>query len=547
MAIIYPNKIPSEVRKDPFRKSEIKIFKILESLDNNFYVFYSVAFQLKVRYNFVSDGEIDFLIFHPNKGFLVIEVKGGKIDYDNISQKWFTTNRYGDRNQIKNPFEQAKSNHYALRTKLQQTHLTKNFNYRTGYAVMFPDCNIQNSNVSFSYDNEIFLDRKQITADTIQKEINKFFHYWHPSHLRTPFNKNPVIKTFAHSWKFESPLLEHIENARHQQLELTEQQYLLINFLNRQRQAKICGCAGSGKTFIAAEKAKRLKEEGFNPIFLCWSKALRNWLNSRLRKLDIPVLTVTEFFRKKERENILYDSIIIDEGQDVPMEYWGNISKLIEDDSIIYIFYDDNQKIYFKGEDTIPILKNQKPYQLSFNCRNTKSIHSLSLPFYRGVDKPESLVKIDRTPELILVKDKLENSLKETLDYLTQKEKIPLRNITILTPRKGERKGPSYPPVKSIFKSPFVEIGEYNIVRESNLRNKNKSVFCSTIQSYKGLENDIIILTELDGIINQKNIEEVLYVGLTRCKGHLIILFDNEDSMKKFNEYQKKNTEQNNA
>ncbi|WP_044233660.1 nuclease-related domain-containing protein [Haliscomenobacter hydrossis] len=274
MAQIYPNKIPIEVLKDPFRKSEINFFKILESLDNNYYVFYSVAYQLKGRYNFVSDGEIDFLIFHPNKGFLVIELKGGKIDYDNLSQMWFSTNRFGDKNQIKNPFEQAKTNHYSLRTKLQQGQLTTNINYRTCYAVIFPDCNMQNENIGFSYANEIFLDKKQIHSNTIQKEFDEIFHYWHPSHLKYFYDETPVVKTFAHLWKFESPLLEHIENVRNQQLELTQQQYLLIDFLNRQRQAKICGCAGSGKTFIAAEKARRLKMEGFNPVFLCWSKSM---------------------------------------------------------------------------------------------------------------------------------------------------------------------------------------------------------------------------------------------------------------------------------
>ncbi|WP_044233657.1 hypothetical protein [Haliscomenobacter hydrossis] len=258
-------------------------------------------------------------------------------------------------------------------------------------------------------------------------------------------------------------------------------------------------------------------------------------------------MTMTEFFRRKEVDNLLFDSFIIDEGQDIPEEYWKNISEIIEANFILYIFYDDNQKIYFKGEDSIPILEDIKPYQLNFNCRNTKSIHNLSLPFYKSRDKPESLVKIDRVPEIIIAKQSLENSLEEILDTLFQKENIPFKNITILTPRQGERKGPSYPPVKSIFKSPSVIIGRYEIVRDINLRNKKNAVFCSTIQSFKGLENDIIILTELDGIIFQENVAEVFYIGLTRCKGHLIIIFEKEESMRKFGEFQEKFIQQNNV
>ena len=48
---------------------------------------------------------------------------------------------------------------------------------------------------------------------------------------------------------------------REQFISLTEQQYLILDALQRQRRAAICGCAGSGKTMMAAEKATRLARQ----------------------------------------------------------------------------------------------------------------------------------------------------------------------------------------------------------------------------------------------------------------------------------------------
>ena len=36
----------------------------------------------------LQEGEADFLVFWPDKGLLVIEVKGGVIDYDPDSRRW---------------------------------------------------------------------------------------------------------------------------------------------------------------------------------------------------------------------------------------------------------------------------------------------------------------------------------------------------------------------------------------------------------------------------------------------------------------------------
>jgi hypothetical protein len=61
----------------------------------------------------LHDGEIDFILGHPELRLLVFEVKGGGIACDHEHQRWTSANLEGE-HEIKNPYEQAKRNMYAL-------------------------------------------------------------------------------------------------------------------------------------------------------------------------------------------------------------------------------------------------------------------------------------------------------------------------------------------------------------------------------------------------------------------------------------------------
>ncbi|MBU6455861.1 MAG: ATP-binding domain-containing protein, partial [Cyanobacteria bacterium REEB67] len=50
---------------------------------------------------------------------------------------------------------------------------------------------------------------------------------------------------------------------------------------------------------------------------------------------------------------------------------------------------------------------------------------------------------------------------------------------------------------------------------------------CSTIKSFKGLESNVVIVTELDETIHSRPenvLVNELYVGLSRAKNHLIVM-----------------------
>ena len=67
--------------------------------------------------------------------------------------------------------------------------------------------------------------------------------------------------------------------------QLTEEQYVILDYLKRHRRAAISGSAGSGKTLVALEKAIRLYRDGFSVLFLCHNPYLANSLRLRVEEV----------------------------------------------------------------------------------------------------------------------------------------------------------------------------------------------------------------------------------------------------------------------
>ena len=75
-----PAVLPAEVRADPKRSGEVAVYDHLSGspyLDGTT-IFYSCEW-LGPYGNMLRDGEADFVVAHPKIGYLVLEVKGGRV------------------------------------------------------------------------------------------------------------------------------------------------------------------------------------------------------------------------------------------------------------------------------------------------------------------------------------------------------------------------------------------------------------------------------------------------------------------------------------
>jgi hypothetical protein len=77
---MYPRRLPQSTLDDPSRAAERKVYAGLEKdLDDAYSVYYSVAWLSKTQRGTAHDGEVDFVIAHPDEGVLLLEVKGGRV------------------------------------------------------------------------------------------------------------------------------------------------------------------------------------------------------------------------------------------------------------------------------------------------------------------------------------------------------------------------------------------------------------------------------------------------------------------------------------
>lgn len=197
---------------------------------------------------------------------------------------------------------------------------------------------------------------------------------------------------------------------------LTKDQFQLIEWLRGHRRAAIAGCAGSGKTLVAAEKATRLARAGLRTLILCHNPNLADflkhitsgvdvfdfcsWIGKLLGENSTEEESWTHYGEPSEEElgdafdslaalDRKYDAIIIDEGQDFRDTWWIIIEAAFTNSEygILYIFHDDNQSL-LPRRSNYPV--NEAPFTLSKNCRNTGEVFEIVRKFHKQA--PETSV-----------------------------------------------------------------------------------------------------------------------------------------------------------
>jgi hypothetical protein len=512
------------------------------SLDDDFVVFHGVAWQGVDAGGRPRDGEADFVIAHPQRGLLVVEVKGGAIAWDPRSGAWTSVSRGGRVNAIHNPFEQAKDSKYALRDHLSRVAPSLG-RCMLGHAVAFPDVVVGNGLLGPDKPRQIVLDQTDL-ADVRQWVLGALAH-WSCSPLGRE-GMEALMRLLANPRQLRPALWGEIALWQRQLITLTQQQFGVLNMLNRRRRAAICGCAGSGKTLIAAEKATRLAASGMQVLLTCYNKRLAAELQVKLAGCtNLTVLTFHDLCAKlAEEAGVLpkatdeqvffdvqlpeammhaadalgprFDAIVVDEGQDFADDWWVPLQMTLRDpdDGILYIFYDDNQKLYARSR-RLPI--SDAPFELSANCRSTRRIHQQVMRFYQGQVQPSSAGPEGVAPEVILCEGKrpFTQDLQRVLDRLINDEHVPPEHITILA---GARLDWLMKHANAI---------RPRLSDQLPRQNDGRSVCCSTVAGFKGLESPVVILTNVDpSWLHDWTVDlpKLLYVACSRASAHLIVL-----------------------
>ena len=553
MPRLHPDRIPDAIRRDPSRQAECAVYDaLLETLPEEYSVFGWVAWLGRKPGNGARDGEADFVIAHPEHGILVLEVKGGAIEHDATTGRWSSTSASGTTHPLRqSPFVQASGHRFDLERKISESSGWHGRPVTFGWAVAFPDCAMPDGDLGPNAPRDVLICREDLGR--IDERLRAIGQYWRrEAHKESTLGADGlrvVEQLLARSFKLRMPLGRQIDEDTRDIIELTEAQYGVLDGLARNRRVVVTGGAGTGKTLLALEKAKRLaRTEGFRTLMTCFNQPLAEYLAASAG--EVPNLTVRNFHElcidlarqagievqipsdEAERNemyrnglpNLLVDAlavlperfeaIVLDEGQDFSHTDRAALQLLLDDraESVLYVFQDETQAIYRDASawpsDGLAV------YELTENRRNTRAIHEV-LTHLVGETRTRPLGPQGRPPEFIVVRDGREQAreLSRVLHRLIREESVPQGSIAVLV---ASRRGDP----------PLVEngrIGAFEVTTEHDAA--DDKVLFESVTRFKGLERDVVILTRLDRV-DYVEYGPMLYVGASRARGHLVVMGD---------------------
>ena len=559
MATMIPELSEAQLADLP-SQAEAKVYRAFrDGLPADFVVFFQVGWILRREEEQAKDGETDFLVCHPDLGYLCVEVKGGGVGFDSHSGDWFSVDRHQQKHPINNPINQALKAKYSIRSKLNEHQRWKDLalhNVLRGHAVFFPD--VGNASVLSRPDMPATLIGCSKDLQSPKSWIDAGFAYWgNDASSFTALGRRglDVLRdVFARSFVVTPLVSSQLAEQEARRLVLTKDQIRVLDFLRSHRRVAVSGGAGTGKTVLALEKARRLAAEGFKTLLTCYNRQLADYLSTICGAT--PNLDVMSFHqlchRQVERANrasgrdlvaeakvtypgkdlyevqlpnalgysleVLpdrYDAIVCDEGQDFREEFWVPLELLLMDyeTSPLYVFYDDNQNIYARVG-TFPI--RDEPFSLTTNCRNTAPIHVAAYRHYKGVPvSPPDIQGDELHFEESANRDPQATKINALIVDLIAKQGVSPGDITVLI-ADALHKAEYYAALRRL---PLPRPASW---LEEGVRGPN-TVLIDTIQRFKGLESPIVILWGLDTIDLSRN-QELLYVGMSRAKSLLVIV-----------------------
>lgn len=515
------------------------------------------------------DGETDLLIADPGRGLLAIEVKGGPVRRDGFG-RWYAGTRHLD----ESPFKQVEAGKWAIGRKIAEDPRWRGDPPRMMHAVAFPATDLASlghggpESLGPDAPVEIVIDRANLADPaSTAKAIDRVFAYWSGDGTRdrtlSEHQLQVIDDVIEPAVQLRQLLPGDIREGELELLAPTNHQLTILKTLRRERRASIEGGAGSGKTLLAAEKARQLGSEGFNVLLVCFNQPLAKALagQSDLGALvEAGRLTVSTFHELCRRlaseagvlppqptkpgsewfQEVLpaaldraipivggrWQAVVVDEGQDFEGRWLESLDLLLSDpgEDVFYLFHDPAQAM-FREDQTAAL--GLREFPIEDNCRNARPIHEFAYRWYTGSLSPQPLRDDGREPEVVEAEPgrPTVDAVRDVLHRLVHVEGVDRSQIVVLT---GVSLAHSELWRQRRFKGDLVlwnggvdVAGESRrLAADSAPSQPSGTIAIETIHRFKGLEREVVVLAELR--TDDERLGKLLYVGATRAKHHLV-------------------------
>ncbi|MBW7881655.1 MAG: NERD domain-containing protein [Caldilineaceae bacterium] len=509
-------------------------------------------------------GEADFVVIVPQKGVLCLEIKAA-LSIRREEGLWY----YGSKTtpDKRGPFKQASQAMHSIRQRL----LKKSRNLASipiWSAVVFPYVRFDIRSGEWHQWQVIDgagLRRKPISLLIVQvlEEARKLLEEksapWFDKSGNEPTLSQceEIAKILRPDFEIFEPPRKKLERLDQEAKQYTEEQFVALDAMAANPRVVFSGPAGTGKTVLAIEAARRSRAAGNRVLFLCYNRLLGQHLDAEtaaiqpevtVRTLHKHMLEVTganlhgkirssrfwhetlpqmaiDSLLEDETERFLYDEIIVDETQDLlrndyldfidlslkgglnagKWKFFGDFEK--------QAIYESNAEISI-GEAISTRFGNPPQYALRVNCRNVPRIATLVHllgdlnPEYSRILRPDDGIE----PEIIYYADERDQQrrLLETIAKL-KREGFAYSDIAVLSP-----KAPHKAITSTVNSSSGVIFASLEHARKNQIR-------CGSIHAFKGMESSAVIVTDVETISGEQAIS-LFYTAMTRALHRLFIL-----------------------
>ena len=518
----------------PFKtksSGERKVFDWLRLIDDDsLTAFHSVLTTKQEKKRF---GEIDFLIVGP-VGIFILEVKSGGVRVD--KGNWY----YGKESKPnrEGPFKQADAAFHGTLNDLKEhfgLELIKQF--PQGYGVITPDCNLKES---FEWDQKTYAGTK--SCYHFDQWLLVFFNHWKTKHIKlygksheaSASDVERLVNYIRPEFDVMLPLYSTISDVHDEIISLTKSQMLFADSVEVSPRTLCSGSAGTGKTLLAQEVAKRWSLDNKQVLFICYSPWLKNFLETNINLPNVLVTTMNALPTVAKRFGVeQFDALIVDEGQDL-LQFDTLVEKIepwlaggFESGQWCFFYDQNNQANLFKPaeQSAIKFLKDYAPTPIPLrkNCRNTKNILD-RIKADLGADMAISGDIIGPNVESVIVNSKQDSAEKLTqiINDLVNEAGMNWGEITILSPKPISESSIQFLDKK--VKRHLVDLDEHSMRTFPP-----EKMSYAEISNFKGMENECIILVDISDLNKLEKTENLAqyYVAMSRAKVFLRIVYLN--------------------
>lgn len=504
-----------------------------------------------------AKGEADFVLLIPKYGIAIIEVKSHKT-VSVSSGSWYLGS---DKMSHESPFVQSERAMFSIRERLhERLSFSKNVTFLSFCwftEVPFP------RESTFEWQGWQVLNSQDLETpiDSILSSFNSGLKHL-KNKIHSQIGHNPsfnevqiaaVIDCLRPDFEYAMSEKQVRSQRRAELIKFVEDQYQALDLISSIPRVIFKGPAGTGKSLLAIEVARRASLEGKKVMLLCFNTLLAAYLGSQYQNPNLEISTIDSFaYRIASLVNkeplpknpiealklIDFDSLsvpleskvdllVIDEAQDtLNSNYFSLLNSLLvnglSSGSWIAFGDFDSQQIY-NSEDGLKIVMERfgdvPVATLSKNCRNVIQIGHFAEGILSSIPKWNSFLRTSDNPNPRLVTIPPDTDMVPMLDDVISElrgEHFSWDEIIILSPLE-------IPNPADLFRD-----SKYSEKFSAIDSKRSGQIGFSTIGRFKGLESSCVIALDLEQLKNWSTKNELLYILFTRATDRLAIMANNE-------------------